>query len=1131
MPVLAWTVGAHRVIEFRVLGSLEVVDGDRRLVLGGPQQRALLAVLLVHRDEPVSSERLIDALWGEHPPATAVKIVQGYVSNLRRVLGDGLLVTRGHGYVLQAGPGQVDLDRFESLVAEGQRAIREGDARSGAAQLREALGLWRGPPLADFAYESFAQAEIARLEEARLAALEERIDAELALGEHARLVSELEALVHEHPLRERFVGQSMLALYQSGRQADALESYRLFRRRLVEELGLEPGRELQELQRAMLAQDPALEPPTRATSRAPRAISRHSRAGGLVIAAGGALLLAALIAVAVKLAASSPSVIRVAPNSLAAIDTHSDRVTGAVPVGDRPGAVAFSSGSLWVGNLDDQNISRVDPRALRTLRTIAVAGPPTGIAATNSGVWVVESNLNPDSAPGTSRLVVGRVDPEFDTLGAAVQIGNVVPSGPGAIAAQGNSVWIAPSTGLLTQLNATTGEVARQLDPNASPAGLALGEGAIWLTDSEANNVVRVDPTGLLTPIAVGHGPTAITVGAGAVWVVDSLDNALVRIDPGTRSVTARISVGRSPAGVAFGAGSVWVANSGDGTVTRINPSTSKAIATILVGGSPQAITIAEGKAWVAVDAQSLAPTHGGSGGATLRMVSSSDVDFTDPALAAAPLSQQLAYATCAGLVNYPDRAGLAGSQLTAEVAQALPARSLDGRTYTFRIRPGFRFSPPSSQPVTAQTFKDSIERTLNPGMHSPLAHDLADVVGAGAYMAGTATHIPGVIVNGDKLTIRLLARAPDFLSRLALPAFCAVPSNTPINRNGLRAIPSAGPYYVASYTPGQGVVLARNPNYHGSRPHHFARIELKVGISAQRAVGEIEAGSVDYTDLGEDAAASTTIAALASRLAAHYGSGSPAATLGRKQYFVNPGLQLDYFALNTHRHLFSDVRMRRAINFAIDRRTLARLGDYFEPLPEPTADHYLPPGMPGYRNARVYPTTPDVAMARALAHGRGATAVLYTCNVSPCPEQAEIVKTDLAAIGLQVQIKTFPSDTLFAREARPGEPFDLAWEGWIADYADPSAMLNSILEDRSVDPTFDDPTYKRQLAAAARLSGPNRYLTYGQLDLDLARNAAPLAAFGNLPTNDFFSARISCQTFGVYGMDLAALCVKHTHR
>jgi ABC-type transport system substrate-binding protein len=165
------------------------------------------------------------------------------------------------------------------------------------------------------------------------------------------------------------------------------------------------------------------------------------------------------------------------------------------------------------------------------------------------------------------------------------------------------------------------------------------------------------------------------------------------------------------------------------------------------------------------------------------------------------------------------------------------------------------------------------------------------------------------------------------------------------------------------------------------------------------------------------------------------------------------------------------------------------------------------------------------------MAHGGGRTAVLYTCEAFPCPEQAQIIETDLARIGLRVEIKTFPGATLFAREGTPGEPFDLAWGGWIPDYLDPQPMLNTILEDPSVGPTLDDPDYTRKLASAARLSGPRRYLIYGELDLDLARNAAPLAAFGNLSSDDFFSARIGCQTFGIHGMDLAALCIKHPRR
>ena len=525
------------------------------------------------------------------------------------------------------------------------------------------------------------------------------------------------------------------------------------------------------------------------------------------------------------------------------------------------------------------------------------------------------------------------------------------------------------------------------------------------------------------------------------------------------------------------------------------------------------------------VDAQSIAPDRGDSGSGTLRMVSSEDVGSMDPARAGA---EDLLYATCAQLVNYPDKAGPAGSQLIPEVAQSLPTRSGDGRTYTFEIRPGFRFSPPSDQPVTAQTFKDTIERTLNPRMDSYSAQYLADVVGARAYMAGKAAHIAGVTATGDTLTIRLLAPAPDFLSRIAQPAFCAVPSNTPIN--GTRGvIPSAGPYYVASYTPGQGVVLARNPNYHGSRPHHFARIQLAVGIPARRAFAEIEAGTADYTDLASYS--STTIAARAARLAAQYGPGSAAAARGRQQYFVNPGLQLDYFDLNTHRTLFSDVRVRQAVNYAINRRKLARLGDSFQAVPERPTDHYLPPGMPGYRDAHVYPTTPNVAKARELirqAHAAGRTAVLTPVTYIHARSRRRSSRPILRRSTSESGSRSFRPPKMFAQEGTPGAPFDLAWDGWIPDYPDPEAMLNSILDDSSDGPTFKDPAYQHKLATAARLSGPERYLTYGKLDLDLARNAAPLAAFDNLTSNDFFSARIGCQTYGIYGMDLAALCLRH---
>ena len=248
-------------MEFRILGPIEVHCDGQPLPIGAGRQRALLAVLLVHANQTVSRDRLVNHVWGERSPPTAVKALQGHVSALRRVLGADTIVTRGSGYELRVGAGQLDRARFEDLRERGLRALVDGRADEATGAFREALGLWRGAPLDDVAYESFAQAEIARLEELRAVTLEDRVDADLACGRSGELIGELEAMVAEHPLRERLRGQLMLALYRAGRQADALAVYRDARTTLVETLGLDPGRELQELEAAILRQDGLLDAP------------------------------------------------------------------------------------------------------------------------------------------------------------------------------------------------------------------------------------------------------------------------------------------------------------------------------------------------------------------------------------------------------------------------------------------------------------------------------------------------------------------------------------------------------------------------------------------------------------------------------------------------------------------------------------------------------------------------------------------------------------------------------------------------------------------------------------------------------------------------------------------------------
>ena len=295
-------------IEFRILGPLEVWREGGSLPLGGLKQRSLLALLLLQANQVVSTDRLVHELWGDEPPGTAVTALHGYVSQLRKLIepertagGESrVLVTRPPGYVLNVGPGQLDLDRFEASVRRAREELVAGRPEPAARDLREAFALWRGAPLADLASEPFAQSAARPLEELWLAALEDRIDADLALGRHREVASELEAVIRSHPLRERLRGQQMLALYRCGRQADALNAYAAARRTLSEELGIEPSSALKQLERDILNQDESLGAPAREQAQQPgtEAAPRRRRRMGVVFAGLTAVVIAVAAGVA-----------------------------------------------------------------------------------------------------------------------------------------------------------------------------------------------------------------------------------------------------------------------------------------------------------------------------------------------------------------------------------------------------------------------------------------------------------------------------------------------------------------------------------------------------------------------------------------------------------------------------------------------------------------------------------------------------------------------------------------------------------------------------------------------------------------------------------------------------------------
>ena len=1075
------------MLDFRILGPLEVLDDDQTIELGGARQRAVLAILLLHRGETVSTERIVEQMWGEQPPPTAVKTVQVYVSHLRRALVEDVISSSRGGYVLTVDAERIDALRFERLLNEGRAALSGDDPARAAELLRSALALWRGQALGDLAYERFAQDDAVRLEELRLAAVEERIEADLRLGRHVELVPELEGLVVEHPLRERARAQHMLALYRSGRQADALESFRDARRALTEELGLEPGRELRGLEQAILAQDPALDL-VRASVLRPAELAR--RRGLALIAVGSVLAVAAAVAVAITASRGGAAAL-VRPDSVAVIDPESGQVVADVPVGAGPEALVADERSVWVANVADGSVSQIDTRKQRVVGNMTPGMAVEGLAVGEGSAWIADS--------GAGRAV--RLDPEFAAVADAealrfpTLVTGIRSGTPNAAAFGEGSLWVVSARlAAVFRLDAASRQVSARFDVGNNPTGIVVSAGAVWVTDSADNTLTRIVLAGegvVTDPIPLGNGPGAIAAGAGAIWVANSRDDTVFRINPVTRAVDARIEVGRMPSGIAVGAGAVWVANSLSGTVSRIDPQTNRVTKTIGVGGAPRAVAVAANRLWVSV--QELPPDLTTTGEPAVARVLVGE----DPADASGLVDGQLQYATCARLLTY-DGAGNAGAGLVPEVAAAAPAVSDGGRTYTFKIRPGYRFSPPSGAPVTAAAFERAIERTLHPRSSSFGADSLNDVVGVAAYRAGRADSVAGVSARGDRLEIRLARPNPTLPARLSAFHFCAVPPNTPIRPRGLERIAAAGPYYVAESTPRSRLLLRRNPNYRGPRPQRFEAIEVRIGVAPERAVAEIEAGRADYTPSVPQEAQT--------RLTARFGPGSRAAASGRQRYFAGPLSVVEFLVFNPHRPLFARAAMRQAVNHAIDRRALARQSAVWS-VGRPT-DQHIPPGFPGFRDARLYPLgRPDLATARRLAGGARRHGTLYTCNQPVCIARAEIVRANLAAIGIELEIRRFSAAGMHGRLANPDEPYDLSFFFWGADDPDPSQFLDVMFSQVASTDFFERTGLGQQLRAASRLEGDARVAAYTALDRDIMAEAAPFAPYLSSTRTDFFLA------------------------
>jgi YVTN family beta-propeller protein len=582
-------------VEFRVLGLLEVVDEGRPLAIGRGKESALLALLLLRANEPVTVDQLVDQLWGEEPPDSGAKAVQIYVSRLRARLDRDRIATTPGGYLLRVADGELDSKAFLELATEGHAAVEAGDPPVADSLLTQALALWRGPALADFRFDGFAQEEIRRLDELRDAALADRIDMRLACGRAQETIPELEAMIERTPLSERPRGQLMRALYLSGRQIEALELYQRTRALLAEELGLEPGPEIRELQRRILDQDPTLGPVRQVHLPQPRRRATSALRKRGIATAGLALPILAAAAGTYWLVRGSPPSVAIVRNSVAAIDPATDRVVADVPVGDEPTRLSVGGGDVWSLNAGS-TVSRIDAGRVNGVRTFAIGPAPGDIAYGAGALWTAEARRTLEELDPETLTTIGSVRPHIPEW-PTTQDGGEVAFGP-------NAVWFGSNHDTITRVDPATLRVVKTIRAvDVGPGGQIVADSdAVWVDDSYGN-ITELDPhtndtveeTHLATSDAGG-----IAASSKAVWAT-AVDQGLVwEIDPQQLAPIQSFPVGADPTGVALGAGSVWVANAG-GTLTRLNPYNGRTT-TIRLADSPSGVTYADNLIWVSID-------------------------------------------------------------------------------------------------------------------------------------------------------------------------------------------------------------------------------------------------------------------------------------------------------------------------------------------------------------------------------------------------------------------------------------------------------------------------------------------------------------------------------------------------
>lgn len=530
----------------------------------------------------------------------------------------------------------------------------------------------------------------------------------------------------------------------------------------------------------------------------------------------------------------------------------------------------------------------------------------------------------------------------------------------------------------------------------------------------------------------------------------------------------------------------------------------------LALGAIGSSLLVAAAFAAPAGNASSQASSQAGATrGGTLRLnVSNTDYEYLDPALAYDSIGWSTIFAVNMQLLNYPDKpASAGGNQLVPEAATGFPVVSKNGKTYTFTVRSGLRFSDGSA--VTAAAFARAITRVCHPDQGSPAIAFANNIAGCQALQDKKATSVTGVKAAGQKLTVNLINADPTFIAQISMPFFAAVKPNMPINAKGENVYPSAGPYKIVSRDVGRQVVLERNPNYKGARPANPNRIVITTNTDQNQSLLQVRSGEVAH-DLGGVPATAN------GPLSEEFG-------VNKGRYFVNPLVGTGYLALNTARPTLSNVKARQAVNFAVDRPALLRTRGKFGGK---RTDQILAPQLPGFQAANLYPITgANPTKAKQLWPNGGKINFLHTTTAASVA-YAQIAKYNLEQAGFDVTLRPQPFGVAIATMGNKGTEMDIFAIGWIADYFDPFDFINVLLDGTTIQDAnnsnyayFNSAKYNQLMKAAAKLTGQARFTAYGKLDIDLMKNAAPWAPIFNFTSRDFISAKTGNFIFHpVYG-------------